>query len=663
MAHKKKEGSVSSGGFFKRFWKNHRFLSWLIILIIVTLVIIGGFQVFNYVKFLLGYDLTIRLSADKTNVNLINGQTETITFSINRLSRIFCNTKCDYSFSDLSSNTLLSEGSFSLNSPITREIKQEVWTPDTREGQKVYSFDLTCRNHASIICKTDGKNITRRTIITAEYSLSPEQLIIRQEASRQLKEGYDSFILINQTFSYIHYQVSNLNLTFLIEKNSSKELEYSLNNFKDGFNESLLLWTEQDYNLMIKQSSIDVLLNQINSSFNEFSKNLSGNILQYNLLIENLSLIKQNLEMLKSFDLNETNNNELNLLLDNFNKNVTYFEEKNKLEEKQIIVDSLNTLNLSMFINQTNETYHSTVNITFNLKKINISLALLNISINFSLPENKKMCCLDNKCGFCEIQKKYPIILLHGHNFNQDISADNSINIFDELQTKLETAGYFNAGELYLYEATREDSGILGIINKPIAVRTSYYFDFMKKPEGYQSVQIKSENLDTYSIRLKEIIENVKYETQSPKVIIIAHSMGGLVARRYVQIFGNESIDRLILINTPNKGITGKSSQYCGVFGAAQECEDMDSENLFINKLNNEKTDSIKITNIVSEGCSMDLGDGDGVVLKKNAVIHSPKSQNFFVNGTCSGADILHNSVLDINRYPKLFEIINNSLQ
>jgi hypothetical protein len=184
----------------------------------------------------------------------------------------------------------------------------------------------------------------------------------------------------------------------------------------------------------------------------------------------------------------------------------------------------------------------------------------------------------------------------------------------------------------------------------------------MKAPEGYKSVQIKSENLDTYSIRLKEIIENVKYETQSPKVIIIAHSMGGLVARRYIQIFGNESVDNLILINTPNLGITGKITQYCSIFGAAPECRDMDSESLFINKLNNEKSDSIKTANIVSEGCPMDLGDGDGIVLKNYAILNYTSIPNFFINGSCPGIDVLHNSVLDTGKYPQLFEIINRSL-
>jgi len=665
MAHKKIIKPIRPDGFFRGFWKKHRILSYLIILTVIVLAIIGSFQVFNYIRFILGYDLTIRLSADKNDLNLINGQNETIVFGVDRISRIFCNTECGYSFSDLSNNNNnnnnpISYGNFYLKSPITQKIQQEVTAPRQGEGQKVYSFDLTCRNHPSVICKTDGKNITRRTLITAEYTLSPEQFGLKQKAKNKLEEEYATFIQINQTFNSINYQISNL--TFLLEKNNTEKLEKLLDNFENEFNANLPFWVEQDYDSVLLQQSLLVILNETENNFNAFTENISQNTIKYNLMVDNLSLINQTLETLRNFYLNETSKDELNLLIDNFNKNVTYFEEKNSLAEKQTIVNYLNTINLSIFINQTNETYHSTDNITFNLKKANISTYMLNISMNFSLPENKKTCCLYNICSSCDIQKKYPIILLHGHNFNKDISADNSINIFDELQGKLENVGYLNAGELYLYESKRENSGILGMINEPIIIRASYYFDFMNAPEGYQSVQIKSENLDTYSIRLKEIIENVKYETQSPKVIIIAHSMGGLVARRYIQIFGNESIDNLILINTPNRGIVGKTTKYCNIFGAVPECEDMDSKSLFINKLNNEKTDSIKITNIVSVGCAMDLGDGDGVVIKNYAVLNSTNVPNFFVKGSCPGLDVLHNKILDINKYPLLFEIIKKSL-
>ena len=59
---------------------------------------------------------------------------------------------------------------------------------------------------------------------------------------------------------------------------------------------------------------------------------------------------------------------------------------------------------------------------------------------------------------------------------------------------------------------------------------------------------------------LKELIDLLKFRTGRDKVVIVAHSMGGLVARSYMQIFGDEDVDKIIMITTPNKGVSGSVS-------------------------------------------------------------------------------------------------------
>lgn len=49
-------------------------------------------------------------------------------------------------------------------------------------------------------------------------------------------------------------------------------------------------------------------------------------------------------------------------------------------------------------------------------------------------------------------------------------------------------------------------------------------------------------------------IEKVKMETGKNKVILIGHSLGGLLGRAYVNYFYPSSIDKLIMIGTPNLG-------------------------------------------------------------------------------------------------------------
>lgn len=64
----------------------------------------------------------------------------------------------------------------------------------------------------------------------------------------------------------------------------------------------------------------------------------------------------------------------------------------------------------------------------------------------------------------------------------------------------------------------------------------------------------RESNVNT-ALLLKEKINQVKQTSKSPRVDIIAHSMGGLVARQYIEGDGYENdIDQLITLGTPHRG-------------------------------------------------------------------------------------------------------------
>lgn len=258
------------------------------------------------------------------------------------------------------------------------------------------------------------------------------------------------------------------------------------------------------------------------------------------------------------------------------------------------------------------------------------------------------------KCGGDD----YPVLLIHGHSFNEGLSAEYSLDDFSKIQARLEEEGYLNAGEITLLTSDEQVSWHL--IPVPMVFRTSYYFDIFGESDNYVAVQTKSENIDTYAIRLNDLIYTVLHKTDREKVKIVAYSMGGLVSRRYIQIFGDSKVDQLIMIGTPNHGISEDIAGYCDWIGTDLECRDMASDSLFMNKLNR-NTLSLPVTNIVGTGCNMKGSPGDGIVLESSGIIED--ADNHIVEGTCrSTFEPLHIDLLDIDLYPEVYFIVRNAL-
>ena len=56
----------------------------------------------------------------------------------------------------------------------------------------------------------------------------------------------------------------------------------------------------------------------------------------------------------------------------------------------------------------------------------------------------------------------------------------------------------------------------------------------------------------------------------------------------------------------------------------------------------------------------MSEGDGDGVVTTKNAFLNG--SKEYYINGSCSGIDILHNRILNPKLFPEVIKIIVDTI-
>lgn len=360
-----------------------------------------------------------------------------------------------------------------------------------------------------------------------------------------------------------------------------------------------------------------------------------------------------------------------NLTLPKNNTEIVPLSYNKSINISLYVLSKINIPNATReLLSKCSELEHPVENLSeFNFTPINSNLTYKIISnIDTNLSDNPPICCVFKDCKPCcsnesckSDPKTFPIIFLHGHSFAKDNSPEFSLDSFNKLQEKLQEDGYLNAGIVSLYSQNESlQPGIWGLSGKPVTVKVSYYYDALRKENKYIIIPTKSENIDTYAVRLMELIDIVKERTNKKQVNIVAHSMGGLVARRYIQIFGEENVNKLIMIATPNKGITSEISGYCGYVGENSECQDMDENSLFMNKLNDplRQPSKVKLYSIIGQGCQMKPGDGDGVVLADKAKLEN--AYLYYVNGTCGGlfGDTLHTEILNIDKYPETYKIV-----
>ncbi|MEI6058443.1 MAG: alpha/beta fold hydrolase [archaeon] len=646
------------------FLEGHGFLKFLLVILILAILSLLGFKLYLYVKYLIGNDIVIRLDADNRDLSLVYGQSATINFEFSRVTSPFCTTRCEYSFLDISNNITLDKNNIGLS--IAQKKEETISQTRLNHGQEIYRFSLICRNVATVMCHTNELPVSRDVLVTVEYGPNEEQKNEANLLSQRVYSSFNQTEIILSNLVYLQSKIIEINKTLTIKDNFDNSATVS-NETTNNFLLIKNLWKNGDYNRVNETLSlIDIQKNKLSSDFKSLNNTLSSKLEQYNSLVDVLGLYVYNLKGLSKESMNQSDALILDGIISNFNVKIDLFSKTLDIQEKKNI--SLSILENDVFnFSFTNGTSRVSNAVNFNLSRI--VLLLPNVSIisqNFVLEDPVPECCVYNNCKACgEVDKAYPVLFIHGHDFNQGISAEYSLNAFQSIQNKLDSEGYLNAGQLTLYDVDQKLSGRLGLAGVPVTVRSTYYYDVLKESSSsYLPVQVKSENIDTYAIKLRTLVDKLKYETGQPRVIIVSHSMGGLVARRYVQLFGNDSVDKLIMIGTPNNGVEGSVVSYCSLVGSQAECNDLAHGSLLLNKLNNDPTDYVKTYNIIGTGCDMNGEQGDGIVLNKNAVLESSSGgvKELYVNGSCSGLDILHGNLLDVEKYPQVEEIIKNVL-
>jgi hypothetical protein len=752
---------------------NLKNINWKKIIIITSislfiLIIILFFTGLN-IRFAAKDDLLLFLDPSEKSFRILNYESQDVTFSITNRNSILCMAECEYVLYDRSEGKQLLNGTFSLRNK-NQFSKSYTFTPySSGSGQRIYSFEVSCKNIKSVVCRTSSPLRRRTAFITLNYELSEEEKELknnlRPKIITALQEINEANVLINKSGSI-------KDIKKIILPNNYRELREQsstlLNSSISIAENSVGFWENEDYiqlekvyigslqpqvlsldskskelynltvssieqqNLLIDEynqhlNEAGLILNSKKAQFinhdklmdaSEETKYLLVKINQYNYsnilgLYEDMIYLNERISNLSMFidDAYEKSlDNASSLFKKELEKKCYLGYCENRTEELcTLFSDILTEFSQSSYeipgnLSIGNQSYYQKINDTSliiipeqesqdffnnncknNSEQINLSLdpvQKINISflnsyvitdiITSNISENPPLCCVQGKCTPCCTEDScqdnpslYPIVFIHGHSLLRETSPEPLADGFNKIQYALQDDGYLNAGTLLFdFDINVSRKNEWGLANTPISVKASYYYDYFYSIGSYVYLTRSGENIDTYAIRLNDIIDLVKYKTGKGKVNIIAHSMGGLVARRYLQIFEKDTINKLILIGTPNKGIVGDVKDFCHIFGEKRECEDMYNDSIFIKKLNSPIVEKPKadIYTISGKGCKTAGKDGDGVVVFENSLLDQAVS--YVVVGNCTDAfgKSLHVDMLDIDLYPETYSYVSETL-
>ena len=628
----------------------------IILLLFFILLIFFGTKIYLSIRFLIGDEFFVHLTVDPQEFFLNNSDSAKGEFNVYVSTNLFCKSLCEYELLDLSDNKVIDKGNFDtvISNPYSKKYFFEA--PDKGAGQKLYRFEVSCLSKPSNFCKATGELIRKSSLITVNYNLNEDQLFLRNKAIKRLNEFIEEDTKLNILYLENKYLYNILSKKVILQNLT----EYEKLFISDKINESIENFRSYEYGLVLdKKINFSEKTFEIENSFlkNEFDK---YNNLTSLIKLEEFGLIELTLE--KNLSINDFE--EISELIKRHNEFANRLSSLINIEDKTLEIEEillkLNQIKLSL--NKLNETNLIFENINLSGVEPLVSNFSADYQTNLSIENEKLICCYNNICEECcdencaNDKTKYPIILLHGHSFNNAISAEKSLSDLRSIQEKLFSDGFLDGGDFIL--SSEGNLQTFENINKQIVFTGSYYFDIYKNTEKTIILETQSDNLNTYALRLNDIIQEVKLKTNKDRVIIVSHSMGGLVARRYIQIFGEDDVEKLILIGVPNNGIDGKILSGCPIFGAEKHCEDMDEKSLFMNKLIYGNLPKISVKNIIGVGCSMEGENGDGVV--KNSSAYLSWANNSYINGTCEGFDFLHQEMLKPEKYPEVYNLIKD---
>jgi triacylglycerol lipase len=186
---------------------------------------------------------------------------------------------------------------------------------------------------------------------------------------------------------------------------------------------------------------------------------------------------------------------------------------------------------------------------------------------------------------------EWPVLFIHGFC--------SSAETWDETLPQLSTRRYGT-------DAPRVYESIIGKAASKTTVApgtTTFRIDFSDLSGGFDLLAVA--NVPTYrkAGELKSVIDAIKRFTGKSKVILVAHSLGGLAARTYIQGIGlnragatmayGHDVAALIMISTPHQGsvlanLSGRPEAQACTLADTANLRDLQPASPFLADLNNQ---------------------------------------------------------------------------
>jgi pimeloyl-ACP methyl ester carboxylesterase len=639
--------------------KRRKKRSYIIAFSLMILSIVLFFNFYLYIKTLMGNDMLISLRVGEDNFFIKNGEVMQLEVDARVLTNPFCSANCSLSIEDMGRGEIVHKEDFHLKFSSPFYNNYPIVSNEENSGQTLYEVSLECNTLNQKFCYTKDSSKSRTKILLLNHELNDLQVQRKEELKKEVENLTKEFYTLQNNLNKMNLNFSSLDLSeFETENQYLRKTSYSL--IGDANNLGSLYKNQEYPQLEASAYDFRVKIDNLVFRFNNLNFSVTYKLERYNSLVHNASLMRDEIFYLEESNFSDSSISEARDFVRDFNSMILSVSEKNKLESKIILFNNVRLEKESLFSLLKNESYS---NISGD-NVLDVSIYPVNIwepyDSSFILQEPFPICCLRGECYKCmdNSSSNYPVVLVHGHSFNEKISAELSMESFGDVAQELEKEGYIDAGYFYVSDYEQSLKGYLGKVDAPVVVEATYYLDTQVTEENSFIFDSKWESIDIYAARLNEIISNVKYITGKEKVVIVAHSMGGLVTRRYIQLYGEESLDKIILVGTPNKGIDGFVLAYCPVFGADIECSEMNKSSSFMSELNTGPLPNIPFYNIIGLGCSWEDSDGDGIVKNESAYLEGV--ENIYTVGNCNGVDFFHLTIINPNKHPEVYYIIKN---